>query len=169
MVSIFSGERLFKLRKKKKLSLEEVAAGVGVTSSHISQMENGKRQPSFGLLSALSNFFDIDPIFFIDTKGKYYGHGCKLRAYREKQGIDLSDIAKQVDMDEKVLMCVEEGESRLEEDQLEQMGRVVGVDLIDFEDSIMYCLNAIREICMIALNMPEEEAEEIINLIRTKI
>lgn len=168
-MDIYAGERLFRLRKKRGLSLEEVGLGVGVTSSHISQIENGKRQPSFNLLSALAQYFDVDPTFFIDTRGKFYGQGRMIREFREAHGLNLEELARKVRLDSTYLQKVEEGEEKLEIAQLEKIAQVLDKDIIDFHEPTEIHLNHIREICDVVFNMAEEEIEQAMEFIRKKI
>lgn len=59
------GRRLRRVREGRGLSLREVARQLGVSPSFISQMENGKSQPSVATLYSLSQLLDvsIDQLF----------------------------------------------------------------------------------------------------------
>ena len=59
------GHRLRQVREGRGLSLREVARQLGVSPSFISQMENGKSQPSVATLYSLSQLLDvpIDQLF----------------------------------------------------------------------------------------------------------
>lgn len=166
MTEINAGDRLHQLRKKRGLSLEEVGLGVRVTSSHISQIENGKRQPSFTLLASLAEFFDVDPTFFIETDYKFYGHGRKITQFREEQGITLEDLARRAGLELTHLQEVESGVSRLTTEELARTADVLRVNLVDFRDDIEVHLSMIREICSIVLQMEEKDIEQAIGLIR---
>ena len=169
MNNICVGERLNRLRKSRGLSLEGVASGVGVTSSHISQIENGKRQPSFNLVAALAGFFDVDPIFFIDSQNRFYGHGQKLRIWREGRGASLEEIACLAEFDAQHLKMVENGEAKLNRDELKQVADALEIDFLDFQESLLIHLNRIREMCRAIFNMTIEETEEVINFIKKRI
>ncbi|MBO8161914.1 MAG: helix-turn-helix transcriptional regulator [Thermosipho sp. (in: Bacteria)] len=62
-------ENLFKLRNKAKLTQEEVARKIGISRAAYSNIENGKRNPSFETMRKIATLFDtsVDEIFF-DTK-----------------------------------------------------------------------------------------------------
>lgn len=66
------GANIKKERKKKKITITELARGVGVTHSVISRMENGKVKINLDLLFQIANFLDV-PIFKLtgDTKEDY--------------------------------------------------------------------------------------------------
>lgn len=51
--------RIKELRKKKGLSLQQVADVVGVGNSTISRYETGKREPKLETWKALSDFFGV--------------------------------------------------------------------------------------------------------------
>lgn len=169
MTEIYAGERLHRLRKRRGLSLEEVGLGVGVTSSHISQIENGKRQPSFGLIAALADFFDVDPTFFIETRTKFYGHGRKVKHFREEMGIPVEELAKLAHLDAGLMLEVEGGQNRLETEDLRQIAQVLGRDLTEFNDCVEVHLDRIREICEMVFEMTSEDTTEAVSFIRKKI
>ncbi len=51
--------RIKEVRKKKGLSLQQVADAVGVGSNTISRYETGKREPKLETWQALADFFDV--------------------------------------------------------------------------------------------------------------
>lgn len=51
--------RIKEVRKKKGLSLQQVADVVGVGNNTISRYETGKREPKLETWQALANFFDV--------------------------------------------------------------------------------------------------------------
>lgn len=168
MSEINAGERLYHLRKKRGLSLEEVALGVGVTSSHISQIENGKRQPSFKLLSDLANFFDMEPAFFLKSK-KNYGQGVKIRELRTQKNLSIEELAIKTDFKIHVLEQVEAGELSVNREQLLAIATVLDEDIKYFYSSFDIHLEHIREICEIVFLMSAEDIEKVIELICVKI
>jgi transcriptional regulator with XRE-family HTH domain len=169
MTEIYAGERLHRLRKRRGLSLDEVSLGVGVTSSHISQIENGKRQPSFGLIAELADFFDVDPTFFIETRTKYYGHGRKVKRFREEKGIPLEELARLAHLDAGLMLEVEGGQNRLNPEELRTVAKVLERDLTEFNDCIEVHLERIREICEMVFDMTTEDTKEAVSFIRKKI
>lgn len=52
-------------RTARKLSQAELAQAVGVSISHISLLEAGKREPSFGLLEKICSALGTSPIILI--------------------------------------------------------------------------------------------------------
>lgn len=55
----FFSERLFLLRSKKKLSQKALGELLGVSDAAITMMEKGKRSPSFEILCALADYFEV--------------------------------------------------------------------------------------------------------------
>lgn len=169
MSEIYAGDRLHQLRKKRGLSLEEVGIGVGVTSSHISQLENGKRQPSFTLVADLAEYFDVDPTFFIETPYKFYGHGRKITEFREAKGVTIEELASKVGLAVTYLQSVEDGERRLTAEEISRVADALGVDVFDFHNDIEVHLTMIREICDIVFQMNAADIDQVINFIRPRI
>ena len=65
------GERLFKLRRNKKLSQEEVADKLNVTRQTISKWETNQSMPDFDKVVPLCELYGITPDeLFIELKGK---------------------------------------------------------------------------------------------------
>lgn len=47
------------LRKERGMSLNALATEIGITNQAVSLLEKGKRSPSFEVLCALADFFDV--------------------------------------------------------------------------------------------------------------
>ncbi|MEK5205197.1 helix-turn-helix domain-containing protein [Bacillus sp. FSL R10-2789] len=54
------GERIRELRKEKKVSLSEVGKTVNLSHNFLSEVERGKKEPSYNTLRTLSCYFGID-------------------------------------------------------------------------------------------------------------
>ena len=83
--------RIKEVRKKKGLSLQQVADAVGVGNNTISRYETGKREPKLETWQALANFFDVTVPYLqgIDDKpntgySKDYIYKQLDDAYKEK-------------------------------------------------------------------------------------
>jgi transcriptional regulator with XRE-family HTH domain/quercetin dioxygenase-like cupin family protein len=63
------GARLREVRLRSGLSLREVARQLGVSASHVSQLENGKSQPSVATLYSMAQLLNvsIDELFAVYT------------------------------------------------------------------------------------------------------
>ena len=51
--------RLLSLRKNKGISQKALASEFGISDAAITMMEKGKRLPSFEILCALADYFDV--------------------------------------------------------------------------------------------------------------
>lgn len=60
------GAAIKNARMEKKLTQEQLAEIVGITSIHLKQLESGRRKPSIDVLYILSHTlnFSVDSIFF---------------------------------------------------------------------------------------------------------
>lgn len=56
---IFFAAQLLKCRKSANLSQKALANELGVSDAAITMMEKGKRSPSFEILIALADYFDV--------------------------------------------------------------------------------------------------------------
>lgn len=56
---IFFSERLSALRKERGLSLIALGEQLSITDEAVRLLEKGKRSPSFEVLCALAEFFDV--------------------------------------------------------------------------------------------------------------
>ncbi|MDX1566963.1 MAG: helix-turn-helix transcriptional regulator [Longimicrobiales bacterium] len=55
------GDTVRRLRDASDLTQEELAAAAGITASHLSHIEAGRRQPSLRVLRDLSRAFEVWP------------------------------------------------------------------------------------------------------------
>lgn len=56
---------LKKIRKQKKLNQQKVAYDLNISRESLSYYENGKREPSIGLLVNMSKYFNVSINFLI--------------------------------------------------------------------------------------------------------
>lgn len=54
------GKRISTLRKKKGITLEKLAYEMGISKGNLSDIENGKKDPRFSTLIAISEGLDIN-------------------------------------------------------------------------------------------------------------
>ena len=72
------GQRLYALRKQKKLSQDGVAAVLGVTHTQISDLENGKTGTTLDKLFVICNYFNVSADYLLglsDNSALYDGEG----------------------------------------------------------------------------------------------
>ena len=68
--AIYFPERLLSLRKNKGISQKALAAEFGISDAAITMMEKGKRLPSFEVLCALSDYFDVSLDYLVGRSDK---------------------------------------------------------------------------------------------------
>lgn len=62
------GEKIRELRKKKKLTLEELALKIGSGKSYIWELENrGVKRPSAEKLTAIAKILEVTPEYLLDN------------------------------------------------------------------------------------------------------
>jgi len=66
------GERLRALRKREGLSQSELAKHIGVSKSSVNMYERNEREPGFGTLEAIADFFNVNMDYLL---GREESHG----------------------------------------------------------------------------------------------
>ncbi|MEM8824354.1 MAG: helix-turn-helix transcriptional regulator [Pseudomonadota bacterium] len=78
------GEALKRIRKGNGWTVQVTADKLGVSKSHVSEIENGKKSPSYELLKSYSKEFDIplSSLFFfeetLERDGRFSGAARKM-------------------------------------------------------------------------------------------
>ncbi len=89
------GERLFKLRRDKKLSQEEVADKLKVTRQTVSKWETDQSLPDFDKVVPLCDLYGITPDeLFIELKGKENSKNSEFVIDLEEEKLKTSKKAK---------------------------------------------------------------------------
>lgn len=79
-------EILTYLRKSKGLTQKELSLILGLRPSTVSMYENGKREPSFEILEAIADFFNVDMNYLMSgsaTPNELVNGDPELTAYLE--------------------------------------------------------------------------------------
>lgn len=85
------GERLFKLRRDKKLSQEEVAEKLNVTRQTISKWETDQSMPDFDKIVPLCKLYGITPDeLFIELKVKETSKNNEYSTLLEEEKLKTS-------------------------------------------------------------------------------
>jgi transcriptional regulator with XRE-family HTH domain len=85
--------RIAELRKSKKLTIQQVADGIGVSNGTISRYEQGTREPKLDTWQKLANFFNVSVSYITgvsDEPGKDTG---RLQGIREDKGMSYQQVA----------------------------------------------------------------------------
>nr|WP_206760926.1 helix-turn-helix transcriptional regulator [Vibrio vulnificus] len=64
VASIVVGKKIKEIRKKKALTIQELAEISGVSEGHISRLENGLKSPTISTLEKLANALDVPIVYF---------------------------------------------------------------------------------------------------------
>jgi len=94
------GEKLKKLRKDKKFTLEELAEIAGPSKSYIWELENkNPPKPSADTLLKLANALDVTLDYLLDTENEISeGDAIDAKFYRRYQKMDSKTKEKIRDM-----------------------------------------------------------------------
>ena len=98
MNQIKIGKFILNCRKEKKLTQEQLAEKLGVTSKSISRWENGNTMPDYSLLKELCNILDINVNELLN------GEKINMKNYEKKTEELLLELAKQDEIKNRKLM-----------------------------------------------------------------
>jgi len=59
-------KRLIQLRKERHLTQKQVAEGTHITEIAVQNYESGRRKPSYDILIALADFFDVSLDYLVE-------------------------------------------------------------------------------------------------------
>lgn len=91
--------RLNQLRLKKAKSLQEVADAIGVSKTHIWELEKGRSEnPSFEMLTKLADYFGVTIRFLVGEEVGASGDEQLERMFRQVGDLDERDRALLDDM-----------------------------------------------------------------------
>lgn len=60
------GRRIKQLRLTQGFTLKDIESKVGVSATHVSEIERGKTSPTVGALSKIANALEVNPSFLLD-------------------------------------------------------------------------------------------------------
>lgn len=166
-VKILVGERLNKIRKEKNLTLRELGNAVGVSASHIGQIEKGVTNPSIELLAKLAEFLKVHPCDLLLTTNISMGE--RLRSYREEKGIDLEELSRETGIPYFKLGEVEIGNERLSKEECTKISTYLGLEESELNFDIEVNLNHIRFICQDVFQLEQDSINLIIDYLSKKV
>ena len=69
-----TGQKIAKLRHNNKITQEELANKIGVSSQAVSKWENGKNMPDIENLMLITKLFNVPYSFFIEDESDIVGN-----------------------------------------------------------------------------------------------
>lgn len=163
------GKRLKEIRKERGLSLEEVGQAIGVTGSHISQIEKGVRQPSLQLIAAFAEFFDYSPTYFVRGESGGIGPGEEIKKIRSERNISIGDLSKITGINFFRLGEAESSHEQLTQDELIKVAVALGLEKYYFCKEPSHYINKIMDISTIALGIEEDELKLLVEYLEQNI
>lgn len=100
------GERLYLFRKRKGLSLSELAKKVGISKTYLCQIEGQNVMPSISTLKEIAKALDICPVDLM-TSGSYVGY--KVKKVRTERGLTQAELAKKASVSTGLIGQIESG------------------------------------------------------------
>ena len=88
------GEKIKRAREDLGLTQEELAQAVGLSSEFISNIEIGRRLPSFETLIALVNYLQKDFSYFLEEKKPIFKELLSQKSLSEKEKKEIAEFEK---------------------------------------------------------------------------
>lgn len=77
------GKRIKQLRLSQGFTLKDIESKVGVSATHVSEIERGKTSPTVGALSKIATALQVNPSFLVDLPvGDDVSHTTHGKRYR---------------------------------------------------------------------------------------
>ena len=91
-------ENLLFLKNKKDVSNQEIADGVGVAKSTVSEWINGKKMPRWEVIYRLQNYFDVDLVEITTTLSDRMENDLDIMLQKAEKyrGVALSERDKKI-------------------------------------------------------------------------
>ncbi len=105
------GKAILRLRKLRGLSQEKFALESGIDRKYISDVENGKRNVSFELLTRVANFFGVSLSYFIEEAehSVSFNNVEELREYLLERGNEETAFFTNPDFIEAIVGISDDG------------------------------------------------------------
>jgi len=100
------GAKILFLRQEKNLSLSELAEKVGISSSYLCQIENGKVMPALSTLKNIAKTLDVKPESLM-TATSFVGY--KIKKIRCERNITQSQLAEKAGVSAGLIGQIESG------------------------------------------------------------
>ncbi len=100
------GSKILFLRQEKKLSLSELAEKVGISSSYLCQIENGKVMPALSTLKNIAKALDVKPETLMAANSFV---GYKLKKIRSERNITQAELAEKAGVSAGLIGQIESG------------------------------------------------------------
>ncbi len=163
------GQKLRELRKKKKLTLSEVATTINKSTSHIGSIERADRCPSLLSLIELAEFYKVPLASLFENDLDKYQHdiGTYLQGLLSKKDYSIADLAKKTDINYFQLADFFKGRTSLSLDQLKTIAQFLNISVKKIIPQAPRYIRYI-EYYLEALGIDEESIQNIIEYIYSK-
>lgn len=111
------GERIKELRKSHRLTMKKLGELIGVAQNTVSNWENGKRQPDYGTLTFLAEYFNVSTDYLLgkdatterpSTTPSIFGE--RLKNLRLEKGLSQREIAEHLGLTQQAYAYYETGD-----------------------------------------------------------
>lgn len=123
------GEHIRSLREERGYNLVEFAEKAGISPSYLSELERGAKRPSLKTLDKIASVLYVprEAIVEISLEGPGLGFGDRVRFAREKKGMTISTLAKEVQLSAAYLAEIEKNKTMPAVSTIKKLAQVLGV------------------------------------------
>lgn len=123
------GEQIRSLREERGYNLVDFAGKAGISPSYLSELERGAKRPSLKTLDKLAKVLRVprESIVEMSGEGPGLGFGDRVRFAREKQGMTISSLAKEVQLSAAYLAEIEKNKVMPAVSTIKRLASVLGV------------------------------------------
>lgn len=133
---MFDYAKLRQLRKERSYSLKQLAKIVGVSCSHLSELERGVKKPSPKTIEKLAVGLKIDRAQLTPEQTNRLTLGQRIRQLRANQGKTLGQLAQAANISLTYLNAIEHSEVYPSIQVLEQITEALGVSVVQLMGSV---------------------------------
>ena len=124
------GDRISYIRRKRNMSIEELANKTGITPQQLKDMESGiNREFNLDLMKRFCEVLGVQSSFFIDMLEPVENLGLNIKALREINELTENEVASELSISVDQLRKYENGIENIPFDMLDKLANFFNVDV----------------------------------------
>lgn len=124
------GDRISYIRRKRNMSIEELANKTGITPQQLKDMESGiNREFNLDLMKRFCEVLGVQSSFFIDMLEPVENLGLNIKALREINELTENEVASELSISVEQLRKYENGIENIPFDTLDKLATFFNVDV----------------------------------------
>lgn len=137
------GENIRRIRKYRKLTLEELGSGIGLSMQTIGQYERGEREPNIKILKEIASNLGVTTNELIEEKRLSVGE--TIKKYRTNLGITQKQLSEKCSLSESSIKYYEAGTRKPKREALEKIAVALDISLNLLIENICYVHKQLKD------------------------